>query len=132
MKALLAAGVPASKLVVGIPFYGRGWTGVTPGPQNNGLYQKATQPVPGKYEQGIQDYKILKTSPGTTYEHPVTKQSYKFVSGAKTWWSFDTPTAVKLKIDYVKAHSLRGAFSWELDGDGPNAELLKVMSDELK
>jgi chitinase len=130
IKALLQAGAPASKLVVGIPFYGRGWTGVTAGPKGDGAYQKASKPAPGKYEEGIQDYRVLKSAAGTLREHPVTKQSYKF--DGSTWWSYDTPTAVQIKMDYVKANNLRGAFGWELDGDGPNAELLTIMGNGLK
>ncbi len=130
VKALLNAGVPATKIVVGIPFYGRGWSGVSAGPSGNGLYQKATKPAPGKYEEGIEDYRILKSAAGTLYEHPVAKTSYKF--DGNNWWSYDSPAAVRLKMDYVKAQSLRGSFAWELDGDGPSAELLKIMSDGLK
>jgi chitinase len=130
VKALLAAGAPANKLVVGIPIYGRGWTGVAAGPKGDGLFQKATSPAPGKYESGIQDYKLLKSAAGTVYESSVAKTAYKF--DGKVWWSYDTPNTVKLKTDYIKAQNLRGGFAWELDGDGPNAELMKVLSDGLK
>ena len=37
VKEFLAAGVPPSKLVVGVPFYGRGWSGVAA--DRNGRYQ---------------------------------------------------------------------------------------------
>ncbi|SAK47270.1 chitinase [Caballeronia ptereochthonis] len=130
VRNLLNAGVPASKIVVGIPLYGRGWTGVTPGPKGDGLYQKATKPAPGKYETGIEDYKILKGKAGTAYEHPVAKQSYKF--DGTTFWSYDSAATIRTKVDYVKSLNLRGVFGWELDGDGPNAELLNVMGEVNK
>ncbi|WP_284699957.1 glycosyl hydrolase family 18 protein [Chitinolyticbacter albus] len=122
---LIAAGAPASKLLVGVPFYGRGWTGVTAG-SSNGLYQPATGAGRGTYEAGIEDYKVLKNAAGTVYVHPVTKQSYKY--DGTNWWSYDTPAVIQTKIDYVKAKGLGGAFSWSLDGDA-NGELAKVLGN---
>src|SRR6185369_14727518 len=58
IQKLKSKGVPAGKLLLGIGFYGRGWTGVTQSSPGG----TATGPAPGKYEQGIQDYKVLKTS----------------------------------------------------------------------
>ncbi|HSC80196.1 MAG TPA: glycosyl hydrolase family 18 protein [Chitinolyticbacter sp.] len=124
ITALLAAGAPAGKLVVGIPYYGRGWTGVAAG-GNNGLYQAASGAARGTYEAGIEDYKVLKNAAGTVYVHPVTKQSYKY--DGTNWWSYDTPAVIQTKIDYVKAKGLGGLFSWSLDGD-LNGELTGVLS----
>src|SRR5690606_25384510 len=47
IQAFLDRGVPASKLNLGIGFYGRGWTGVPGG--NNGLYQSGSA-AQGTYE----------------------------------------------------------------------------------
>ncbi|UXY16382.1 glycosyl hydrolase family 18 protein [Chitiniphilus purpureus] len=124
IKNLIAAGAPANKLLVGIPYYGRGWTGVQAG-NSNGLYQPATGPGRGTYEAGIEDYKVLKNAPGTVYVHPVTKQSYKY--DGTNFWGYDTPAVIQTKIDYVKANGLGGMFSWSLDGDS-NGELTGVMS----
>jgi chitinase len=124
VKDLLARGVPAAKLHMGVPFYGRGWTGVTNA--NNGLYQKATGAAAGSYEAGIEDYKVLKNAPGTEYIHPVTKQTYKF--DGSTFWSYDTPRDIKLKADYAKAMGMGGIFSWEADGDTATGELVEAMT----
>ncbi|NED55610.1 glycoside hydrolase family 18 protein, partial [Micromonospora aurantiaca] len=53
---LKGMGVPANKLLLGIGFYGRGWTGVTQSEPGG----TATGPAPGTYEAGIEDYKVLK------------------------------------------------------------------------
>jgi chitinase len=124
VKKLMEAGAPASKIVLGIPFYGRGWTGVPN--VDNGLYQSATGPAKGTYEPGIEDYKVLKTAPGNVFVHPVTKQSWKY--DGNTFWSYDTPEVIKTKMDYVKSMGLGGAFSWSLDGDDKDGSLMNEMS----
>jgi chitinase len=123
VTTLLAAGVPAKKLTVGIPFYGRGWTGV--GSANNGLYQTATGPARGTYEAGIEDYKVLKSAAGNVFYHPVTKQLWKY--DGTNFWSYDDPTVIATKVAYTKSKGLRGIFSWSLDGDDSTATLMNAM-----
>jgi chitinase len=123
VKQLLNAGVNPKKLVLGVPKYGRGWTGVTNA--NNGLYQVAKDPARGTYEAGIEDYKVLKNAPGNVFVHPVTKQSWKF--DGSTFWSYDTPEVIATKVQYGKNLGLGGVFSWSLDGDDSNATLTKAM-----
>ena len=49
VKAYLAAGVPADKVVVGVRFIGNGWQGVPD--TNNGLYQTNTDPAKGTWDK---------------------------------------------------------------------------------
>ncbi|WP_317205762.1 glycosyl hydrolase family 18 protein [Janthinobacterium sp.] len=117
IQYLINAGMPRNKLMFGIPFYGRGWTGVPAGPSGNGLYQSGTGGAPGAYETGIEDYRILVGKAGTRYYHPVTKQLFMYTGAGGQWWSYDDPTVIATKVQYIKDQGLRGAFSWELDGD---------------
>jgi chitinase len=121
IQQLLAAGVPAQKIVLGIPFYGRGWTGV--GNANNGLYQRATGPARGTYEQGIEDYKVLAPRNAPKFYDPITGQMWTY-NGVE-FWSFDDARVIATKAQAVNNQGLGGLFSWSLDGDDSTATLVK-------
>lgn len=127
MEAFLSRGVPASKLNLGIGYYGRGWTGVASG--NNGLYKSASGAAPGTYEAGIEDWKVLKNLNWPVYTDTVAKATW--ISNGTTFWSVDTPAMVTEKMGYVKAQGLGGAFFWEFSGDDPQGTLTKAISDGL-
>lgn len=126
VQAVLAAGMPKSKVVVGVPFYGRGWKGVAAGVKGDGLYQSATGPAPGTFEAGFDDYKKLVLKNGKRYTHPLTKQLW-FYDGNE-FWSYDDASVINLKATYVKDQGLGGLFSWSLDGDDAQGTLLNAMT----
>ncbi|GHC46827.1 glycoside hydrolase family 18 chitinase [Streptomyces flavofungini] len=124
INKLKAKGVPGKKLLLGIGFYGRGWTGVTQKEPGG----TATGAAPGTYEAGIEDYKILKNScpsngtvAGTAYAHC-----------GSNWWSYDTPATIRAKMAWAKEQGLGGAFFWEFSGDTANGELVTAINDGLK
>ena len=127
IQAFLATGVPASKLNVGIGFYGRGWTNVAK--TNNGLYQSGTA-APGRYEAGIEDWKVLKALNYPCYDDAAAGAHW--IYNGTTWWSVDDPANIRRKMSYVKSQSLGGAFSWDFSGDDANGTLLKAMADGLQ
>jgi chitinase len=130
VRALLARGAPASKLVMGTPFYGRGWTGVTD--VDGGLYQPATGPAPGTWEAGAEDYKVLATLPGsgfTRYWDDQAKVPWLF--DGTTFWSYEDPVSLKHKTKYVRLNGLGGVMFWELSGDTPDGELITAIHDGL-
>lgn len=117
---LKAEGVPSGKLLLGIGFYGRGWTGVTQAAPGG----TATGPAQGTYEAGIEDYKVLKTRCPAT--GTVGGTAYAFCGSE--WWSYDTPDTIAGKIAYARGQNLGGAFVWELSGDTPDGELLTAVA----
>ncbi|SDQ95929.1 chitinase [Pseudoxanthomonas sp. CF125] len=127
IEAFLARGVPASKLNLGIGFYGRGWTNVAN--VNNGLYQTGSA-APGTYESGIEDYKVLKDRPGTIYTDANARATWKY--DGNTFWTYDTPALITEKMNYVKVQNLGGAFFWEFSGDDAQGTLAKTVGNGLQ
>ncbi|MFI6351099.1 glycoside hydrolase family 18 protein [Streptomyces sp. NPDC050743] len=116
---LKGLGIPASKLLLGIGFYGRGWTGVTQAAPGG----TATGPAVGTYEQGIDDYKVLKSKCPATG----TVGGTAYAKCGSDWWSYDTPATIATKMTYKNQQGLGGTFFWELSGDTANGELIKAI-----
>jgi chitinase len=117
---LKGLGIPASKLLLGIGFYGRGWTGVTQAAPGGA----ATGPAAGTYEQGIDDYKVLKTKCPATG----TVGGTAYAKCGNDWWSYDTPATIGTKMTYKNRQGLGGTFFWELSGDTASGELIKAIN----
>lgn len=127
VQAYRTAGVPANKLIVGVPFYGRGWTGVTN--TNNGLYRPVTGPAPGTYEAGNEDYKVLKNLSYPLYRDPITGAMWIF--NGSTFWSYDDTVVIGTKMSYIINNGLRGAMVWSLDGDDATGTLMNAVGSGL-
>nr|MDT0662135.1 glycosyl hydrolase family 18 protein [Micromonospora sp. DSM 115978] len=123
IQKLKSKGIPASKLLLGIGFYGRGWTGVT----QSGPGGTATGAAPGTYEAGIEDYKVLKNTCPVTG----TVGGTAYAKCGSNWWSYDTPSTIGGKMSYANGQSLGGAFFWELSGDTTNGELITAIKNGL-
>ena len=117
-------GVAPSQLVVGIPYYGHGWTGVPAG-NDFGLYQSATGPAtaPSGLDSasGTADYDLLANLPGYSWHFdPTTGASWLYDPTTETFWSLENPAEVYEKALYVDNHGLAGVSIWNLAGDGEN------------
>ena len=135
----LEAGVPADKLVLGIPIYARGWTGVPS--TNNGLYQTSTGPAPfppADYLQtrGVITYLTVTGLTGfTRYFDHKRIAAWLYDPNSHTFWSYDDPVTVWLKTAYVRVRvpgGLGGAFVWALKDDDANGTIVKTIAAGLE
>jgi chitinase len=138
ITAYLKAGVPPQKLVLGIPTYGYGWTGVPN--VNNGLYQSATALAPfpaGDFlvADGEATYLSISTFTGfTRHFDPVRIAVWLYQPSTGTFWTYDDPATVWLKMGYVNFRApggLGGAFVWALKDDDTNGTIVKTMAAGL-
>jgi GH18 family chitinase len=135
VKLFLDAGVPSSKVVLGIGFYGRGWRGVQPGPAGDGLYQSGQGPAQGTWDDwssgptGVLDYHHIARleATGVKRRHPESKVPYLYEAGTGTWVSYDDPTSIAEKMGYVRQQGLGGAMFWEVSGDDASGSLVKAI-----
>ena len=116
---LVGEGIDPAKLLMGVGFYGRGWTGVEQAEPGGA----ATGAAQGTYEAGIEDYKVLAEScpptgtvGGTAYAHC-----------GNNWWSYDTPETLRSKSSWAAEQGLGGMFLWELSGDTPDGALIAAV-----
>ncbi|MCU6434275.1 glycoside hydrolase family 18 protein [Undibacterium sp. Jales W-56] len=147
VKQYLRAGVPASKMVLGMPFYGRAFFQVTP--KNRGLYQSFVTESAENY-QG--DPSLLIGCDACTQRKEPRMASYAeiqamlkadlgyvryFSRESKVPWlwhpekhifvSYDDEVSLEYKTAYLKQQGLAGAMFWHLGQDDQQGSLLRTL-----
>jgi chitinase len=124
----LSAGVPASKLMMGIPFYG--WTsvggGVT-GPRQS--YSGSPSMAQISYTNIVANYNVSNPIWDTAAQSP-------WISISNGWLTFDNAQSVTGKVKYVQSNNLGGWVIWEvaedyLAGQTPSHPLLAAVKSAM-
>jgi chitinase len=126
VEVFLEAGVPREQIVVGVPFYGRGFTGVPN--ENNGLYQ----PFSGTLGA---DYHTIKAEYLPKYQqfrHPETEVPWLYDAASGTMLAYDDPQSIAHKTEYVQEQGLGGVMIWELSDDDEERSMLTAISSRLR
>ena len=129
----LAAGVPARKLVLGVPFYGRAWV-VEPGPGGGagaGLYRPGRAPEP-PFPADYTDIAPLVGREGfARFWDDTAEAPYLWHSGKGLFVTYDDPESLRLKCRFVGERGLRGVMFWEYSADATGT-LLSTLFEELR
>nr|WSX48314.1 glycoside hydrolase family 18 protein [Streptomyces sp. NBC_00974] len=125
-------GAPARKLVMGMPFYGQGWTGVSGG--GDGMGQPATGPAPAAWASGYADYKELKQlADSRSYQlFRDRRNGHAWLFDGSTLWTYDDPQVLRAKTRYIREEGLGGAMFWSLDADTADGELMTAVDQGLR
>jgi chitinase len=124
----LAAGVPAAKLVVGVPFYGRAFADVAG--SDHGLDQ-----VYGRYagehtwQQLASDF--IGRNGYVRYWDAVAQEPYLWNAQTRTFVTYDDPQSLAIKAEFVKTRHLGGMMYWEQSQD-QDGELFAVLARGLR
>lgn len=130
------AGVPASKLLMGVPFYGHVYADVPAGPDGTGLGQSygGLAAGPGITDGDI-DYRTLVTDwfPRLgVHRDPVAAQASAYDPAMRRLAVFDDPVTLGWKAAWARAKGLRGAMIWEISQDTPDGALIDALNAGLR
>ena len=133
-----AARVSPSKLILGVPYYGRAWSTATDQLHANNIsgtqYGTSVTAVYGAAAdlaaQYGRRYDTIEQAPWTAYQ----KQTCTTTYGCVTAWRqlyYDDASSLKLRYDLINRTGLRGAGIWALGYDGTRPELYQALADKF-
>jgi len=121
------AGVPAAKIVLGVPFYGHSWGQVPE--TNHGLFQPGKEIPRSDAPAGDGQEAMIKNG-FVRYWDPIAAAPYLYNAEKQIFVSLDDPESLALKCRYVLTHKLRGIMFWDYESDSTGA-LLSAVNDGL-
>lgn len=122
----VAAGIPIEKLVLGVPFYGRYWTGIDS--TNFGLDQPSTGGSGVGYHEIMA---LVKDGKHQRYWDEAAKAPYLYEPGTQKFLTYDDPEALHYKAEFIKAKGMAGAMYWQ-NGSDTTGTLLKALYGALE
>lgn len=129
--------IPDHKLVLGLPFYGKAWSGCDVA----GEYSECTDYPAGSWEKGIYDYSDIISFIGKDgYERHwneyakvpyLTKEDIDKETGEKTYTfiTYNDLTTMRYSASLVKSRNLAGVMSWDISGDRTYGLLTQLNAD---
>uniref|UniRef100_A0A2K5VUZ1 Chitotriosidase-1 n=1 Tax=Macaca fascicularis TaxID=9541 RepID=A0A2K5VUZ1_MACFA len=113
----LQKGTPASKLILGMPTYGRSFTLASPSDTRVGAPATGSgTPGPFTKEGGMLAYYEVCSWKGATKQR-IQDQEVPYIFRDNQWVGFDDVESFKTKVSYLKQKGLGGAMVWALDLD---------------
>ncbi len=121
------AGVPAEKLVLGIPFYGRSW--IMQSGENKGINRAISSVERGGGYTFIKD--SMTVMPGfVRYWDENAKMPYLFNAATNQLVTYDDEESVRHKCDFVKEKGMAGVMFWQYESD-PKLYLLNEINGQF-
>ena len=137
----------SEKILMGIPYYTRGWENVQGG--TNGLHGTSKTPASGKYNIWGDDLdgdgnlepaganplwhvlNLMENDPNLkVYWDDTSKVPYVWQNNEKVFLSFENEKSIDARLDYIKDKNLGGALIWVMNGDyGLNPNYVEGSTD---
>ena len=139
----LAQGASPEKIVLGIPFYGRAWGGVSDPLGNGGLFQPGSLVPPGTWDDwssgatGVNDFfeieDMISSGAYTRYWDDIAKVPYLYSPSMHQghFISYEDAESLTYKIEYLLELGLGGVMFWEVTADR-NDTLLDVIIENME
>jgi chitinase len=128
VREFMEAGASASKLVLGVPFYGHMW-GQVPD-RNHGLFQPG-EPVPNAFARYGNISSSMLGHGYSRYWDPVASAPWLYNPTTQIFVSYEDPESVALKCHYILDHKLAGVMFWDYAAD-PTGTLLGVINTSFR
>ena len=127
VRAFEKAGVPAAKILLGIPFYGKVWGNVAA--TDHGLFQPGVS-VPGVDAAYSAIAGTMLGQGFTRYWDEAARVPYLYSEEKRLFVSYEDPESIAGKCSYVRKNGLGGVMFWNYFND-PAGELLGAIDRGL-
>ena len=124
-----AHGVPADKIMLGMAFYGRGFTGVSA--RYEGRYSKFTGIMAETPWKTIES-QMLTDPHWVRYWSATAEAPWLYDARRHAFFTYDDPRSLALKGAFVRRAQLRGAMIWVLGEDDARNSLLHGLLSGLR